>query len=80
MFETTGILNEEVLKILKKYSLSPNYKSFFKIFIICSIFSIICIPISLKRSIFFVFMILIFILEYYLFINIFYKRSISVIK
>ena len=81
MFETTGILNEDVLKILKKYSISPNAKRFFKIFAITSaIFSIICIPISLKGSIFFAFMVLVFILEYFLAINIFYKKSLSIMK
>ena len=76
MFETTGILNEEVLKILKKYSISPRFKKFLGTFMIISaIFSIICIPVSLKTSMFFAFMVLVFILEYFLAINIFYKKS-----
>lgn len=81
MFETSGILNNEVLKVLKKYSISPKFKNFLKIFIIiCTIFALICIPVSLKLSVLFIFLVLIFILEYYLAINIFYKRSISVLE
>lgn len=81
MFETTGILNEEVLKILKKYSISPRLKNFLKIFaIISAIFALICIPVSLKFSIFFAFLVLVFILEYFLAVNIFYKKSLFIMK
>lgn len=81
MFETTGIINEEVLKILKKYSMSPNFKRFFKILaIISAIFAFIYIPISIKASMFFAFFVLVFILEYFLAINIFYKKNFSIIK
>ena len=58
--------NEECLKILKKYSISPKVKNFLKIFaIISAIFALICIPVSLKFSIFFAFLVLVFILEYF---------------
>lgn len=81
MFETTGILNEEVLKILKKYSISPRLKNFLGIFaIISAIFALICIPVSLKFSVFFAFLVLVFILEYFLAVNIFYKKSLSIMK
>lgn len=79
MFETTGIINEKVLKILKKYSISPNFKNFLNILIgISALFALICVPLSLKLSVSFVFLILVLIFEYYFAINIFYKKSVSI--
>ena len=81
MFETTGILNDEVLKILKKYSMAPIFKKFLQVGIVISaIGALISIFISLKIFILSMFLILVFILEYYLAINIFYKKSKAVIE
>ncbi|MGL5038076.1 MAG: YcxB family protein [Aeromonas sp.] len=48
MFETTGIVNENILKELKKYNMSPKRKKLLVIVsIVCSLLGLLCISLAL---------------------------------
>ncbi|MBU3107354.1 YcxB family protein [Clostridium gasigenes] len=74
MFETTGIINDEVLKELKNYLVPSKLKIFIKIMvIICALLGLISIFISGVLPVIFFLAAGIFIAEYFYAINKFYK-------
>lgn len=74
MFETTGIVNDELLKVLKKYLVPSKLKNFIKIMvIICALLGFISIFISRVLAGIFFLAAGIFIAEYFYAINKFYK-------
>ena len=74
MFETTGIINDELLKELKNYLVPSKLKSFIKIMvIICALLGLINIFISIVSAVIFFLAAGIFIAEYFYAINKFYK-------
>ena len=81
MFETTGIINDELVKSLKKYLVPSKLKNLIKIMvIICVLLGLINIFISRVRVVIFFLVAGIFIAEYFYIINKVYNTCMQRMK